>query len=1192
MLVVQFGIEKIIKLYQPTLKGSIIEKFCQTLLLLHWFSHSMTTKMKSNDDRFIELCKSKVQYELLQQYVISKDITSLNGYMPNFPHEFHVWFESEIRKFLRLYVSNLDFHPPAVALSRSQSAPSSSGDCNMLTATTHISNTSYFVPQSSSSQPSGALISDIPLTVQRKKKVISKLITVPDNNGNTLNNESNTDRLNSSYAQNTEQTAVSSTSPTSPAFDFQNGFETGVSVSIDRNEDRIIIGSFINNSNTNSNNNINQISKASSSIQPAQNSKTSTSGCLDTTRYASEIYCDLVLAQLIRVEQAVALLVLLATTSYDDEKINKNSIFTTINTNTNIHINSSSPLTARLLSSKTDLLCLTSTLFEKLYPIICRLGHTFARGFGTSKVFISVNSRLCEDLLSIADDAECHSQFATMAISSPDIFVRPPRFDADSQLAHEREKYFDEFSNVFHSFQNILQQQQQQQQQVGNNIESILSRYWQSTGFLLLRKVTNLQSANMPWFVDLFVKMLLFYCSKDDAGLLNVEYSVSNSHDSLNEADKLQIQPFSSQQEQPQQMYPSLSSTPTTTSFQSLYNSSPVVTPVHSSHLISTMAGESQYQHSQVSHYNNTSYSMLSSSNGSSSSNGYSSMPGSHTGRLPPARPGHISMAVDAEKARKLEQRMSSMSSGIPMQQPTPFKGSDANNSATLNSRGIAAMETKSSVSRQSKKVHVSTTVTASNSSTNLSQYQEYTSSSSSFNSTSNNLIQTSTARDNGTNTLSQLFPRYQRFFIQYILLVDNAIFRQLLIESITTEVLELSKATSSSSSDNYRSSSSGSTAQLTIPFATQVVQLKILGKFLGFLESRGNTNMNMNMNSSHTTISISSRRSTSNSGKVNTSSPVKSNTDTNNYGNDQRLPVNRHNALMKIFPTQKLLQQAWVNGNLCLTIPWIIEFLSFILYNSQSVSDSNSSTPDGRNILSGSIGAYQDTIITLHEIQRSSNVCLRNSILTNNILFVLWEIQSFERLLNSFSYDTTSLSGQQHSSLSSLPSVSPRSEDRHICIDDGDEAFSYKFISSVLPSLKILADSLTLKHSDLLTSRPLVNMSSPMAAPLPGISASNSLQLYSEESIKRNNSAGNNAKFSLFATPTKDRRLNIKSPIQKNPSEFTISSQPSTRRTNTGAFSPRPVNLFNQSKAKKLKAIQSRYVLCIISFFHTKYES
>jgi hypothetical protein len=267
------------------------------------------------------------------------------------------------------------------------------------------------------------------------------------------------------------------------------------------------------------------------------------------------------------------------------------------------------------------------------------------------------------------------------------------------------------------------------------------------------------------------------------------------------------------------------------------------------------------------------------------------------------------------------------------------------------------------------------------------------------------------------------------------------------------------------------------------------------------------------------------------------------------------------------------------------------------MIYNSQSqtlVGDSSSSSSSSGTPFTAHISAYLDTINTLHEIQQSSHLLLSSSsTLTNNMLFVLWEIQSFNRLLNTYSSSssslensaTTSFGSLQLSSLPTLPSIPSRLENRHTCVDDGDEAFSYKFISSVLPSLKPLADALTLKQSALISSSqsPInLALTLPHSASI-GLDASSSqsYQFSHDESSSRNPSmAVVNAKAALFTTPTKDKRVNLKSPLQRQQSESTTTSQPSTRRaTAANASSPRPVNLFNQSKTKKLKAIQSRYV-------------
>lgn len=1088
--------------------------------------------LTSSHDRFIEICSNKVQFELLKQYIVIKDYVSLNAYMQSFPIEYHYWLESEVRRYL---FPREDLRPLSpTTLSRSLSAPVPSSSSNQKFSGTSLSYASTsFTPLLS--QPSGTLISEIPLTVKRKKKVTTKLAPISTDATDTSRELiSSTDTIERTDTK--PNTKTEKTSPISPAFKFQGDYSVGAVPNTDHNNDLPETNAF---SDTSAYVSDETTSAALLPPKPARRSGTHSS--VDIIRRAAELYCELVFAQAVCLEQAVSLLVLLS--AYQDEKLSDSR-----------HDIPTSSTSSRLIPSNIEFLALVANLFDKLFPVVCRLGHTFARGFGTAKAFMTVNSQQCEELLNIADDAECHSQFATMAIGSPDIFVRPPRFDADSQLAHEREKYFDEFSNVFRSFQNLLQQHQAQHQpQVGSHFDGLLSRFWQNTGFLMLRKVTSMQSASLPWFPDLFVKMLLFYCSKDDSGPL----AFTTVAPTLVTAVAISDTSSSSFQQQQQQLqsqsYPSLSSTPTTSqSFQSLYDSSPV-TPVRSTHLMSTMAGDSQSQQGVLP----SASTGFGSSNNSSASHTPLSM--SHNGRLPLARVGHISVAVDAEKARKLEQRMSAFTSGASAQQ-TPFKldtsaNTNGNSTVNLNTRGIASMETKAATTRQTKKQQLLlSTVATTSHATASSQPQGYS------------LPSTSSAvKESGYNALSRLFPGHQEFFVQYVLLVDSVAFRQLLVDSVTSEILELSKAAMNDTSNN--SGGAGGSTQLALPFATQVVQLKLLGKFLGFLESRGSTS---NLTVLQSTGNINGRRSNYGNGKSNMSSPNKSNTDQALGSNEGRSSLNRFNALTKSFPTQKLLLQAWTSGNLCLTVPWIIEFLSFSFYYALISGDSRNSS----GALSASMVAYGDTICTLYEIQQSSHLRLNSSTITNNLLFVIWEIQSFERLLTSTGIV---FGGMQQASVHSLPSIPSRSEDRHTCVDDGDEAFSYKFISSVSPPLKVLADSF--KRVDQISSQTMISVTKPgHSSYTPQYSLSNSQSYHSvvDEPV-RAATAGGNVKTALFTTPVKDKRASIKSPLQRNQSELISSNQASTRRGASASASPRPVTLFSQSKSKKLKAIQSR---------------
>ena len=146
---------------------------------------------------------------------------------------------------------------------------------------------------------------------------------------------------------------------------------------------------------------------------------------------------------------------------------------------------------------------------EYLQPFLKLLGGHFLDALSDCSVLREYHPSLASALQSIAVGLRGNDDHFTL----PDVFIRPFREEIDSRLEYktaiesqiynERERCFDEFSNLFHSYQEA-NRSDISGVKVGAVFRSIPVRG---------AKVLNLKDCNIHWFADLFVKMLLFYGS-------------------------------------------------------------------------------------------------------------------------------------------------------------------------------------------------------------------------------------------------------------------------------------------------------------------------------------------------------------------------------------------------------------------------------------------------------------------------------------------------------------------------------------------------------------------------------------------------------------------------------------------------------------------------------------------------------
>ena len=93
----------------------------------------------------------------------------------------------------------------------------------------------------------------------------------------------------------------------------------------------------------------------------------------------------------------------------------------------------------------------------------------------------------------------------------PEVFIRPFREETDSRLEYktpyeglvynERERCFDELSNLFH-----LYQEAHKSDISGRKVNEVIRKIP-----IIGAKILNLRDCNFFWFADIFVKMLLFH---------------------------------------------------------------------------------------------------------------------------------------------------------------------------------------------------------------------------------------------------------------------------------------------------------------------------------------------------------------------------------------------------------------------------------------------------------------------------------------------------------------------------------------------------------------------------------------------------------------------------------------------------------------------------------------------------------
>lgn len=144
---------------------------------------------------------------------------------------------------------------------------------------------------------------------------------------------------------------------------------------------------------------------------------------------------------------------------------------------------------------------------EKIAPLVRHMGIGLLGALSACPVTRSLCPGLTEELATKAEDVRGNEDHLAL----PEVFIRPFREETDSRLEYktpyeglvynERERCFDELSNLFHTYQEA-----HRSDITGRKVSEVL-RKLPAIG----TKVLNLRDCNFFWFADIFVKMLLFH---------------------------------------------------------------------------------------------------------------------------------------------------------------------------------------------------------------------------------------------------------------------------------------------------------------------------------------------------------------------------------------------------------------------------------------------------------------------------------------------------------------------------------------------------------------------------------------------------------------------------------------------------------------------------------------------------------
>jgi hypothetical protein len=182
-----------------------------------------------------------------------------------------------------------------------------------------------------------------------------------------------------------------------------------------------------------------------------------------------------------------------------------------------------------ILIKDTNLYEFVTKTIQLILPIIKSLGSSIAKGFSDSDLIKRLNPSISKELTAYIEDSQGSNEDAEESkFFIPDTFIRPFREDIDSRneykspiehsIYNEREHCYDDFSNLFHQFQDI------------NKIVDIdglkMAEFWKSSLSIAKQKIFVIRDCNYAWFAEIFKQMLLFHG-------LNVSSNTSNQKSSM-----------------------------------------------------------------------------------------------------------------------------------------------------------------------------------------------------------------------------------------------------------------------------------------------------------------------------------------------------------------------------------------------------------------------------------------------------------------------------------------------------------------------------------------------------------------------------------------------------------------------------------------------------------------------------------
>ena len=160
-----------------------------------------------------------------------------------------------------------------------------------------------------------------------------------------------------------------------------------------------------------------------------------------------------------------------------------------------------------LLRSLNGVHYFASKALENLSPLVRHMGIGLLGALSASPVLRTFCPGFAEELSTRAEDRGGNDDHLVL----PEVFIRPFREETDSRLEYktpyeglvynERERCFDELSNLFH-----LYQEAHKSDISGRKVNEVIRKIP-----IIGAKNSQLKDCNFFWFADIFVKMLLFH---------------------------------------------------------------------------------------------------------------------------------------------------------------------------------------------------------------------------------------------------------------------------------------------------------------------------------------------------------------------------------------------------------------------------------------------------------------------------------------------------------------------------------------------------------------------------------------------------------------------------------------------------------------------------------------------------------